>query len=323
MAYKRQHGQFFTSGNPFGSECFYEWAQSINANIAKTTVLEPFAGENSLIEHLERMNLCYDFKSFDLYPANRRVEKCDTLLNFPSGYSVCVTNPPWLAKNSATARGLPFPAMEYDDLYKFALEKCLANCEWVAALVPESFIRANLFHDRLWHFVSLTEKIFADTSHPVGLALFRPEPCEDVIVWRDDKESDTKKLGTLAELMHHLPKPQPDGVPVRFNDPEGNVGLIAVDNTSERSIRFCDPRELAGYEIKHSSRAITKIAVEGRVRLDDWNDYLWKLRDKTCDVLLTSFKGMRKDGFYRRRLDWYQAKGIIHSGGQRDGSSLL
>ena len=94
--------------------------------------------------------------SCDIHPADERVEMRDTLDAFPLGFDVCITNPPWLAKNSVTARGLAFPDCSYDDLYKFALEKCLDNCGWVAALVPELFIRASLFQERLTDFVSLT-----------------------------------------------------------------------------------------------------------------------------------------------------------------------
>ncbi len=72
----------------------------------------------------------------------------DTLKDFPVGFEVCVTNPPWLAKNSATKMQVPFYAGEYDDLYKYSLDKCLENCKNVIAIIPESFIRTNLFLGR-------------------------------------------------------------------------------------------------------------------------------------------------------------------------------
>ena len=48
--------------------------------------------------------------------------------------------------------------------------------------------------------------------------------------------------------------------PLRFNDPEGDLGLIAIDNTRGPSIRFCEGRELAGYRVGGNSRMITRIA---------------------------------------------------------------
>ena len=301
---KRENGVYYTAGDPFESPAFTGWAKK--ARLPESQILEPFAGANSLIDRLEVLKLCKKWKSFDIAPVGKGVEYRDTLCDFPQGFDVCVTNPPWLAKNSATRRGLAFPDTRYDDLYKVALERCLANCQWIAALVPESFIRAGLFHERLGHFVSLTGKMFNDTENPVGLALFEPNPVKDVVVWRDEK-----KIGTLRELEKNLPKSN-NKIPMRFNAPEGNVGLIAIDNTKEASIRFCHPAELKDYKVRETCRSITRIEVSSKICIDSFNHCLKDFRDKTQDVLLTSFKGLRKDKKYRRRLDWDTAKKIIN-----------
>ena len=306
MRQKRENGRFFTEGNPFGHPAFHCWARS--AGLPGKRVLEPFAGANGLIRKLEGLGLCRDYASFDIEPAARDVRERDTLARFPRGYEVCVTNPPWLAKNSARFRGLRFPDCPYDDLYKLALDRCLRNCPQVAALIPESFIRAGLFRSRLVSFVSLTARMFEETGHPVGLALFGPDWTADVTVWSGDE-----RVGTLAELERLRPRPRPQGVPVRFNDPDGNVGFIALDNTREASIRFCRVEELAGYQVKPTGRHITKLRVEGPIRIQRWNSVLNRFREATSDVLMTCYKGIRKDGRYRRRCDWALARGIIHS----------
>lgn len=305
---KRRNGRYFTVGNPFHHVAFRNWASS--CGMSATTVLEPFAGRNSLIEHLEGMGLCGSSDSFDIRPADPkgRVQERDTLTNFPGGYDVCVTNPPWLAKNSASVRGLQFFAGVHDDLYKYALEKCLHNCKWVAALIPESFIRTRLFRGRLTDFVSLTQSLFSDTGHPVGMALFGPERTDDVTVWLGRSE-----VGLLASLEAMRPEPQPNGPRVVFNAPYGNVGLIALDDTRSESIRFCDVADLAGYEVKRTGRHITKLQVDGRIKILAWNRRLTDFRRRTSDLLMTSYKGIRKDGRYRRRLDWRLARGIIHA----------
>ena len=302
---KRENGRYFTARNPFHHPAFRAWA--LCSGLPSASILEPFAGANSLIEYLEGMGLCDDSASYDIHPSDRRVRRRDTLESFPEGFDVCVTNPPWLARNSATVRGLRFPDCRYDDLYKFALEKCLDNCGWVAALVPESFICARLFQNRLTDFISLPSGLFAETGHPVGLALFQPEATPDVNVWFRDTH-----IGLLRNIESLRPRPKPDGPAVRFNDPSGNVGLIALDNTRTASIRFCRVEELADYRVKKTGRHITKLRVEGQVRIDAWNDYLEDFRERTHDVLMTCYKGIRKDGMYRRRLDWNLARGIIH-----------
>ena len=201
---KRSSGQYYTQGNPFSCRPFRKWARL--ADLPEQHILEPFAGSNSLIKMLADMGLCNRYTSFDISPADENVILHDSLDDFPTGYEVCVTNPPWLAKNSATARGLPFPDCDYDDLYKFALAKCLDHCSHVAALIPESFITARLLQDRLHSFISLTAKMFSDTGHPVGLALFVPESVPDVDVW-----SGTKKIGCLSKIQGMKPEPDTDG----------------------------------------------------------------------------------------------------------------
>lgn len=303
---KRLLAQYDTVENPFDNIPFKNWAKQ--ANIAAIPILEPFAGRNHLIEHLQKMDLCKLFMSYDINPRSKLVYKKDTLACFPLGFEVCITNPPWLARNSATARNIAFPkGYKYNDVYKIALENCLTYCGWVAALVPESFIRCNDFRERLDTFISLPQKIFHNTENPVGLALFTPHHTADVNIW-----SNNTYIGLLTMLEATTPRVKENGCNIRFNDINGNVGLFAVDNTREESIRFCPIEELSQYNVKNSSRYITKIHVDGNINIEKWNTTLKSFRNLTQDVLMTSCKGIRKDGKYRRRCHWELARGIIH-----------
>ena len=147
--------------------------------------------------------------------------------------------------------------------------------------------------------------MFEDTEHPVGLALFAPHTTSDVKIWRNNQF-----LGGLNELRKHLPMPSSNRSIV-FNAPEGNLGLIAIDNTVSASIRFCPPEELKDYPIRVHCRSITKIGVPWHIDIDILNARLKTIREKTHDVFLTAFKGIRRDGCYRRRLDWALARSII------------
>lgn len=301
---KRAAGRYYTRENPFSHPAFQRWAR--DAGLPRATVLEPFAGANSLIKMLRAAGLCDSFASFDIAPGDRAVRRRDTLADFPSGFSVCITNPPWLAKNSATRRGLPYPQTRYDDLYKHCLSLCLRRCDYVAALVPESFIRGGLFLSRLSAFVSLNNGMFADTEHPVGLALFTPDARETEIY------CGVLRLGFLHELQKHRPLQTRNCSDIVFNSPEGNLGLIALDNNFCASIRFCEAAELDGYEVRESCRAITKILVPGRPQIRAYNRFINSFRKNTMDVFLTAYRGLRKDGFYRRRLDYALARDIIN-----------
>ena len=335
MDEKRASGRYYTRGNPFQLKPFQTWAEA--SNLEQQVALEPFAGAKDIPQLINSANLqCRDWTFFDIKPGAKGIVQRDTLADFPTGFNVCITNPPWLARNSATRRGLPYPeATRHDDLYKYALEQCLRHCGWVAAIIPEAFIRSGLFLERLQDFISLVPQIqdktnyrpdkedggvsvyrpdkggrgvsvmFEETEHPVGLALFTPDATSDVRIWRNNQF-----LGGINELRRHLPRPSINRSIV-FNDPNGNLGLIAIDNTVSASIRFCPPEELKDYPIRVHCRSITKIGVPWRVDIDLLNARLKTIREKTHDVFLTAFKGVRRDGYYRRRLDWALTRAIV------------
>ena len=303
---KRELGQYFTTYNPFQNSGFLNWAYK--CDLSKTTILEPFAGSNNLINMLQDMGLCSDFKSFDIEPKNKFVKRRDTLKNFPKGFKVCITNPPYLAQNSAKRRNLEFPNIIYDDLYKYSLEKCLENCDYVGAIIPASFFNANIFRERLSHYILLNSKMFNDTEHPVCLALFK-KSSKDV-----DLYNDNKYLGKLSDLKKKLPKSNIN-MDIRFNVPNGNLGLIAIDNTIEPSIKFVNGEEISPERIRVSSRSITRIMIPTKYKINNiiekLNYNLNIFRKETYDLFLTPFKGLRKDNYYRRRLDYKLAKKLI------------
>lgn len=312
---KRAKGQYYTQGNPFKFKPFEIWSEQ--CNLSGNTVLEPFAGNGHIPRLIDCLTHIHDVKwsLYDIDPKHPDITERDTLSDFPKGFDICITNPPWLARNSATRRGLLFPELcVYDDLYKYAIEQCLINCKWVAAIIPESFIRSGLFLDRLLHFVSIVPNndskklnMFSDTEHPVGLALFEPDVTYDVSIWRNDLY-----LGSIHQLSKFLPE-KSSNKDIVFNDPKGNLGLIAIDNTISPSIRFCDSKELLSYEVNHKCRSITKISVPKYIikDIETLNKSLNDIRNNTHDIFLTAFKGLRKDGCYRRRLDFSLCRSII------------
>lgn len=306
--HKRQLGQYYTQGNPFGHPAFLAWAQT--ADLAQTVVLEPFAGANGLIDMLQSAHLCHQWASFDIHPGAPGVQQRDTLQNFPTGYRAAVTNPPYLAKNSAKRRGLPFPDTDYDDLYKHALAITLTHTPWVAAIVPDSLFTANLFHERAQAFVSLTQSMFADTEHPVCLALFGPTGGNPEL-WMGNT-----RVGTMQGLAPYRPYSN-QRKKWRFNDPQGLIGLHALDTPKGPTVQFIPGLKIDSRIIKHSSRAITRISSPDispsdlPALLASANTILHQFRTHTQDVFLTSFKGLRMDGLYRRRLDFATARTIL------------
>ena len=298
---KREHGRYYTQRNPFGLGPFRRWARAIG--IRERTVLEPFAGRNNLIRMLQDTGQCGRFASYDIEPADGAVKRRDTLDSFPGGYDVCISNPPWLGLYSARRRRIRYPDIGFDDLYKHCLGLALENCRYVGFIVPATFLQSGLFRDRLSDVVFLNSRAFDDTENPVCLALFG-DASRDVRVYNDER-----LVGTLGELEAFIP-PLDRGVRMRFNDKSGTLGLVGIDSTAGPSIRFCRGEEIS-CEIKHSSRSITRIGGIDRPDIDGLNEQLRLFRKRTCDVFLTPFKGLRKDGMYRRRISYSMARRFV------------
>lgn len=319
---KRLRGQFFTTTNPFNADPFHKWFKSIPA-VKELVLLEPFAGANNIVGMLRDLGYGNAWACFDIEPVNTDdnatgivVQQRDTLQCYPEGYEVAITNPPYLAKNSATRRGLPFPSSKHDDLYKVSLEVMLEFTPYVAAIIPESFLTQGLFHNRLHAVISLTCKMFEDTEVPVCLALFVPEDTKseklDFQVY-----AENRLLGTYSSLKKHLTRFDGEGVAWRFNDPSGCIGLYAVDGQKGASIRFLPGDEIAASEVKETSRSVTRIggdvpATAVPAILKEANRLLQARRENTKDTFMTAFKGLRQDGRYRRRLDFAQARELLN-----------
>lgn len=316
MQTKRELGQYFTIENPFSHPLFREWmALSGYENV--DVLLEPFAGANNILKLMAESGYHCKWKCYDIDPPKENVypeypvEYRDTIENFPEGYSICVTNCPYLGKSSARRRKIYYP-WEEDDMYKVCLNRMLDNCKYVAAIIPESFVTANIHKDRLWGVISLTCKMFSDTDCPVCLALFTPEGSNDTKIYSNDIY-----LGTLEDLSVIDLTGDTKYHEWKFNDKNGSIGVKTVDNQKTDDCRFFNGELIDPNEIKVSSRAFTRISglpdtVDRSQFFTICNNILYDYRKKTKDVLMTSFKGLRSDGKYRRRLDFKTVRCIMN-----------
>lgn len=324
MNNKIERGQFFTEKNVFTLKPFQDWWNIIPSNI-KHTILEPFAGANNIIKLLNEINLINDYKSYDIEPKDDNVIERDCFLDFPKGFGCIITNPPYLSKNSASKKKIDIKFGIYQDLYEISLNKCLDNCKYVAAIIPESFITTNRFKDRLYSVISLTySDMFSDTEHPVCLALFVPEYVDNYSIYKNnDFIGKSQNLEKIKNNIFALNQKDKRDIKVRFNIPQGNIHLLAVDNNFDSSgIYFTTKEVVKESEIKISSRARTRInlLIDGEIItninileniINEANNILKEYRKATSDVFMTSFKGLRRDNYYRRRLDFDTAKKII------------
>jgi hypothetical protein len=257
-------------------------------------VLEPFAGDGAIPKFLSQL----EFACFDLEPRDERIARKDTLEDFPLGFSAVITNPPY--------RRDPKNA----NLWRLALEKCLANASFVAVVVPQSFLASAHLYGRLEAVILATHRS-TEGRIPVCLALFGPQPVPDFELWLDTG----RLVGQWMALLSRLPSSHGVGR-VRFA-PDGEVGLVAVDSYRGNRIRFCRGDEISD-GVTEQSRTIARfhIDVAGEdLQLDALvskaNEILENLRSSSADSLLTPFFEHGKNGKVRRRLPFRLARRIL------------
>jgi hypothetical protein len=281
---KKLRGQYYTTTNPFSGSAFSLWDSMRPHNVP---VIEPFAGAGNLFSFLTE-----EWCGYDIEPQHEDVIQLDTLKDFPTGYQVAITNPPYLAKNSLKRRGGTL-FFKYEDLYLDCLEKMLDNCGYVAAIIPSTFFGTGMFQDRLLCWDKLDYVLFEDTDCPVGVAYFIPDKCKT-------------KLFVNGERItpHNLERNKT--VKLRFNVSDGNYVLSAIDNTKHENIRI-DPLSVSFNRekyLKNTSRNYVLFHSDKELDCDEINRKISEWRVETQDFYLTSFKSMMKCGKYRKRISF-------------------
>ena len=286
------------------------------------TIVDPFVGAGDIFSELGQ---CFDsYVGYDIDPKlNWPIN--DSLIDIPEHPgAIVVTNPPYLAKNSAKRNDLDsykyFKGNDYEDLYQLAIHRVLARYNKAVFIIPESYFQSRIFMSYLDSYTIIEDNPFIDTDCPVCVACFRTTNDFMAIAGNnfkvyknDDYLFDRFELECrLVEFVTN------DRANIVFNDPTGNLGLRGIDGVEPLDrIHFTYPKYL-NYNldnIKESSRAITIINVPD-VKIDDVfiqhvNYFLERLRVKSQDVVLSPFKNNSKLGQRRRRLDFKWARKII------------
>jgi hypothetical protein len=306
---KRTLGSFYTVGNPFVYDGFREWMRSVPK---RTTFLEPFAGSGQIVKLLEEAGYRRKWQLFDKDESLSGVVHQDTIKNFPKGYRVAVSNPPYLSYHFAVRKGLSVAKEDfkgYASLYQTSIAQALANTEWLALIIPDSFATSGLFTERLEHVISLPVSMFDDTDMPTCLALWGPKESEDFKVWRC-----SQFLGTAKGLLRPL-RTTACASRISFNQIDGQIGLRAIDGTSGPGIAFGSASICPDDKVKVSGRLLSRILITGIQDPDPVcavaNSLLAEWREHTADFALTAFKGTRDDGVFRRRLDFSNARALL------------
>ncbi|MCK5471926.1 hypothetical protein KAI54_01935 [Candidatus Gracilibacteria bacterium] len=310
-------GQFFTKNNFWLQKHILKFIESAKAD----TAVDPFAGGGDLLSVAKSIGfkkiIGFDIDESLSWKIN------DSLFSIPQiKNSIIITNPPYLTNYSAKRKGIYenvakyFVTCHYDDLYQLAIEKCLEN-DFGVMIIPETFINSSFPKNRLVSITIIEDQLFFDTETPVCVICFdgKNKLYDEIEIYKKDV-----LLGNLGHFERMRKVPQKN-VFMKFNAPTGQIALRAVDTTNPmRPISFMRTDEI-DYDvanIKHSSRLITVIElnikdnlIEELIKLS--NELLTDFRGKSNDVLLSPFKGNKKNGERRRRLDYATARAILES----------
>ena len=319
---KVSRGAYFTTDAAWLNETVEGFLRAALA--AKSgRVLDPFAGDGHLLELVESR---LGARTAGLDIAGGRWPVNDSLQGLPAEArdAVIVTNPPYLANHSASRKGVASLAAEYfaasaqDNLYKIALDVCLAAADYVVAVIPETFLLSGYPADRLVLASVIESPLFADTDAPALVACFGPAGSnagQQILL-------GNKPVATLPELQRIRARNshRPAHSSIVFNKPDGRIGLRAVDAADTKNpIQFYLAADF-GYptaKVRHSSRLMTYLEVP---QLEDAevgdliavaNRLLGEIRASSGDLVLAPFKGNDKNGKRRRRLDYALARKIL------------
>jgi hypothetical protein len=314
---KRSLGQFFTRNDFWLKKHVLDFITSTKTEIA----FDPFAGGGDLLRLAKEIG----FKKIEGLDIDESLgwKKNDSLVAIPKiTNSITITNPPYLTNYSAKRQGIHlstkqyFDSCSYDDLYQLAIEKCLVN-EFGVMIIPETFINSKFPKHRLVSITIIEESLFSDTEIPTCVICFdnKNKNYEEIKIYKNEL-----LLGNLGQ--YEKMRKSPNGfLNIKFNSLKGQIALRAVDTTNpQKPIAFMRPEEL-DYDlstIKHSSRLITLIEINMKSDgiekiINHSNRILADFRQQTHDVLLSPFKGNKKNGERRRRLDYSTARAILEN----------
>lgn len=316
MNKKVKLGQFFTKKDIWLKDQIRDFIMKSTQSVA----YDPFAGAGDLLLLATQLGF-HKTKGLDI-DENLSWEINDSLKKIPHyENAIIITNPPYIAKQSATRKNINlsdyFNDSIYDDVYLIALDRMLEAQKYIVAIVPESFINSNYKQKNLLHSITiLEENPFEDTENPVCVVCFdgRKKDFSEIKVF-----SGSRYLNNLAYFEHLRLEPD-NSVDVSFNDKNGWLALRATDSSNGIDLIHFSLKEEMDYDwennIRVSSRHISllNLNIEKERRLSFIslaNEIIYTLRKDSSDVIFTPFKGNTKYGKRRRRLDFRMARAII------------
>ena len=304
---KRYLGQYFSKTNVFNIKPLELWKKNI-PNFESEILLEPFAGDCDILNYFSDNQ----WQCYDISPNKENIIQNNSIKNFPEGHKVCITNPPYLAKNSVSRehnkkkkKKKNTPLIKYEDQYLDALEQCLTYCSYVSVIIPSTFINLSKFKDRCLIIDKIDKIAFADTTVPVCVAYFVPEKVKEIKTYVNGERVYLNKHNTPFTINSKI-------LEIKFNSEEGNYVLNGIDSSTKKiSINNGINDFNREKYLKQTSRNYVLFKTKD-ICVKKINNFIDNWREETKDYFLSSFKSPVGDNlFYRKRISFKQLKWIV------------
>lgn len=311
-------GQFFTKHPFWFNKITIDFINKINYDF----FVDPFAGDGDLLKKIKSEYsvvkvLGYDIDSIICERHNWNLN--DNIINpiFHKN-AIFITNPPYLFKGTAKRKKIYDQKQfnNFSDLYLSSIDSILKFNDFLIAIIPETFLNNRFFKNRLESFNIIEDKMFNDTDHPVGVAIFNKNKNNDAKIYKNSHfVMNYSKFIKYNESV--LVKD--NDYKITFNDKNGNIFFQAFDSTKiDNKIKIQDNSKVKfnGNKIKNTTRMNTLISINHDIENINYfvelvNKKIEKLRKETQDIVLTPFKGNNNINQRRRRLNYTFLRKII------------
>lgn len=307
--------------------------------------VEPFAGKGDLLDWLSESGVSVE--AYDIDPKREGIIQRDTLLNPPNYADAWViTNPPYLARNKCSAKGI-FDKYDTNDLYKCFLTSLTQQepCRGGILILPAGFFLSPRDLDtrcraeflslyRLLKVRYFEETVFPDTTTTVVAFAFERATApltQQEVEWISLPSGAKRSFMMSAQDswiiggdIYRLTVPagirirrHVEGQALKAGEQQTFMTLNALDSGTQDGRIALEYKEGYVYPAKDCSRTYATLCVQGRSlsaadqeRLcREFNALVEKKREETWSLFLPQFRESKE--YARKRIPFELAYQIV------------
>lgn len=338
---KKTRGQFYTTNSDYILD-----GLSLPSDTVRC-VMEPFAGKGDLLTWVLRRKGYLPIEAYDLEPKHPTVVQRDTLRSPPNYENTWIlTNPPYLARNKSTEKGL-YDLYNTNDLYKCFIQSVVNqnNCQGGIFIIPAGFflsprpLDVKCRHEfmsrfRITKVKYFEEQVFEDTPTTVVAFSFEKSDkplTEQMVEWILKPSGESRIFHMSAEKswiiggdIYALPVPETisvrrhvGGQALKEGEQQTFMTLHALDSGSKDGRICLEYKKDYIYPADESSRSFATLRIQGRSLSEQqqialckrFNTFIEKKRTETWSLFLPQYRESKE--YARKRIPFELAYRIV------------